>query len=102
MQSYGVSTICSGLSSLTTAEFLVEGRRSATGLGAEGTGKRSPTRKYGSEVCPTQGHTKMQLGILTLTFKITVSYTIAGPGAALGYIQTQMVAWGAMAEMLCS
>jgi len=27
--------------------------------------------------------------------------TIAGPAVALRFIQTQMVAWGAMAEMLC-
>lgn len=43
----------------------------------------------------------MQLEILTLTFKKIVSYTIAGPGVALGCIQTQMVARGALAEMLC-
>lgn len=37
----------------------------------------------------------MQLEILTLTFKKI------GPGVALGCIQTQMVAHGTMAEMLC-
>ena len=101
MQSYVVSTICSGLSNLTTAEFFVEGKRSITGLRAEGMGRRSPTQRYGSEVCTTQGHTKMQLEILTLTFKKIVSYRIAGPGVALRCIQTQMVARGAVAEMLC-
>lgn len=38
--------------------------------------------------------------ILMLAFENIFSYTIAVPGVALACIQTQMVAWGAMAEML--
>lgn len=43
-------------------------------------GRRSPTQRYSSEVCTTQGDIKMQLEVLTLTFKKIVSYTLAGPG----------------------
>lgn len=64
-------------------------------------GRRSPTQRYSSEVCTTQGDIKMQLEILTLTFKKIVSYTLAGPGVTPGCIQTQRLSQGAMAEMLC-
>lgn len=64
-------------------------------------GRRSPTQRYSSEVCTTQGDIKTQLEILTLTFKKIVSYTLAGPGVTPGCIQTQRLSWGAMVEMLC-
>lgn len=64
-------------------------------------GRRSPTQRYSSEICTTQGDAKTRLEILTLTFKKIVSYALTGPGVTPGCIQTQRLSQGATVEMLC-
>lgn len=95
-----MSTVCCGLTNLTTAKFFCRREVSDRPL-SRSDGKELSVQRYGSKDCTTQGHKKIQLQILTVNFQKIGFLCNSWPGVALGCIQTHMVAQGAMTEITC-